>query len=105
MPSDSPAVAETAKKAMAEQTKLNRAYAQVFGLPGQMSDAQRIVWEDLAQMGFERLPLTPVQVAGPIDPLRLAHNDGKRTYFLNILERIRRATEAEEPKSVTVIKS
>jgi hypothetical protein len=101
MPSQEPSKSSPAQD---EKMHLYRAWAQVLGVEGQRSTAQQLVWEDLAQIGSERTPLVRVNAQGNIDPLAVVYNDGKRAVYLHIQESIRRATQPEAPKTVTVIK-
>lgn len=90
--------------ALAQTKRMDRAYAQVFGPEGQRSAQQAAVWQELEQLGFETRPFVPPVVDAPIDPLRVVYNEGKRTVFLHIKERIRRATAPEETNTPTVKK-
>lgn len=89
---------------LAAYRRVDRAYAQIFGVEGQRTPAQAAVWADLELVGCERRPITPAGSSEPIDPLRLVYNDGKRTVFLHIQERIRRAAEPDETPLPEVLK-
>jgi len=98
-------MAETKPDALLEVEKMNRAYAAVFGEEGRRTTTQEAVWADLAMGSFENKSMAQVTTpGGPIDPLRLAWNDGRRSMFLYIRESIRRATSPPQPTTVTVKK-
>jgi hypothetical protein len=58
------------------------AYRQVFGVPGERSIAQNLVWADMVERSCFLRPTQIITPDGKIDPLSGATNEGRRLYFL-----------------------
>lgn len=81
----------------AETRKLMYAYRAVFGVLGERTVHQIMVWEDMKRRARIELPIFQVYaIDQPLDPLRAAVADGARMFFCDLQEILRK--DPEEPK-------
>ena len=91
---------EALERAQRERMDLALAYAQLLGTRDSMrSKAQRVVMADLRDRccADKSICLATATKEGAFDPLRMAHADGGRVIWLNILQQLK--TAASEPKT------
>lgn len=74
---------EKKRAQIAAQDQLNRAYRVVFGTEDR-TPQQIAVWNDLKRTCRYDQPISIPDMAGRIDPISTAMNEGKRLVFLGI---------------------
>lgn len=79
---------EKKRSQLAAQDQLNRSYRVVFGVDGERSPQQIAVWNDLKRTCRVETPTSIPDMAGRIDPISTAMNEGKRLMFLGINAKI-----------------
>jgi hypothetical protein len=88
------------KEALEQARHLIFAYKAVFGVEGNRSEAQKLVWEDMKARARVETPVFLADASGQLCPLRAANADGARMYFLQLSEIVR--STVEQPKEVEV---
>jgi hypothetical protein len=81
---------DAAKKAQERRRAI--AYATVFGTPGKRTDAQKIVWDDMERGSFAFRSTMAVDEGGRVDPMKMAANEGRRSWLNEIKDFIRQST-------------
>ncbi len=76
----------------AQERRRAIAYAAVFGTPGKRSDAQKIVWDDMERGSFAYRSTMATDDKGAVDPLKMAANEGRRSWLNEIRDFIRQST-------------
>lgn len=74
-------------------------YGEVYGFEGKRTDAQKVVMQDMANNGYDDRPLLGISPAGTVDPLVMAHNDGKRACYILVKRMLRMAQDPKELES------
>jgi hypothetical protein len=69
------------------------AYAKVFGTPGKRDTAQQIVWDDIKKGSFWNRSTMSVDSDGKVDPMKMAANEGRRSWANEIEEFIDQAAK------------
>jgi hypothetical protein len=79
--------AKAEKLAIVEaQRRRALAYAKVFGTPGKRDTAQQIVWDDIRKGSYATKSTMSVDDEGKVDPMKMAANEGRRSWAIEIEE-------------------
>lgn len=92
MPSEKPT---KQTEAQLRERRVERAYKSVFGVEGNRTTAQELVWEDMERRSRIFLPVHAPQ--GPVDVNLGLINEGKRRFHLGTLSRIKAPAVIEIP--------
>lgn len=71
-------------------------YLAVYGEEGKRTPQQESVWRDFMNNSFIDRPTFGLSPAGTVDPLVLAHNEGKRASFLLPQRMVKMALDRKE---------
>jgi hypothetical protein len=85
-----------AEEARQKADRLALAFRMVFGAESKRTDAQRLVWSTLEQLGYRYRSTMVPDENGSVCAMRTASAEGHRQFFLQIEELVRRASEVGE---------